>query len=142
MKEKNLLGALLEQIAELVKKIQTYDKPIADFTPETLEQLSTLEKAIEAFEFIDQQALQEANLDIKKLEGALSEFKNTPTKDMRILDRAKSVAREAKYLQLVLSQTIQKRSSNKKESLDPQKKLARDRQKKLKRLGGDGWIRL
>ncbi len=135
--EDTSLPALISQVSDLLQRIQTNTKPLNLISPEILTQLETLEKAMSAFVTINDTAIKDANIDIEKLNAEIT-GPSISVKDKRLLERAKIIERDAKYLQIALSKSI--REDNQDD--DVNKKKSKARQKKFKRLGGDGWLRL
>ena len=144
-KEKNPLVLLISQVSELVSKIQSHRKPLNEVSSEDLAKLEQLEKAMDAFVEINDIAAKESNIDFKKLRAELS--KNPLSlKDKRLFDRAKSIEKDARQLHLELSRVASRgknlSSENNSEKDAEEKKKIKTRQKRFKRLGGDGWMRL
>lgn len=139
--EQDPLPSLFSKISELVQKIQNNKKPLGELSPDILAKLTTMEQAMQAFVDINSLALQDAGIDIEKLAAELSK---TPMslKDKRLLDRAKSLEGDVKYLHLNLSKIGESGQTSGSEPSEKEKKKSKARQKRFKRLGGDGWMRL
>lgn len=140
MKEKNPIEPLLNQVGDLLQKIQNYDKPLEDIPKEVLFELEALEKLFHRFEDLNQKALTQANIDLDDLKrSALSPSSQASPKDKQLLEKSIAMEKDIEQMKRYLTQILRSR-----ESKEPNKnKALKERRKKYKSLGGDkGWIRL
>jgi len=142
--EQNPITSLISKISALVNQIQTHNKPLQKISHENLAKLEQLEKAMEAFVEINNIAAKDAKIDLEKLNAGIAS-EPISLKDRRLLERAKAIEKDAKRLHLELSKAIQRGKDNYSKEDDSdieKKKKIKTRQKRFKRLGGDGWMKL
>jgi len=140
MPEKNPLEPLLSQIGDLINKIQTHDKPLAEVSPEVLQKIEMLEKAFTFIEELNARVYQDAGVDIDKLRYEMFENPNLTPKDKRVLERAKTLENDAKSLKQQLEKALEGKKQPEKGDSKKERKKRKD---KFKPLGGDrGWIPL
>lgn len=137
MADKNTLSSLIAQVSIILDIVQKEGQKI-EASPEVYEALNRLEEGMERFLQLNQKALQESHIDIEKAQRA-----NTMTpKEKNLLERAKTIERHARALQLRLSKKLEQGSATPTRKGDVEQKKMKERQKRFKRLGGDGWLRL
>lgn len=140
MRDKNPIEPLLNQVGDLLHKIQTYDKPLDTIPPEILKELEVLEKSFRRFQDLNQQALDQAQIDIGALkQKTISPNSQIATQDKQVIEKSIIMERDAEQMRRYLIQVLKNRQSQ-----EPAKdKSIKERRKKYKPLGGDkGWIRL
>lgn len=137
---------LLEQITQLLQKIQNHTKPLGEIPPDIEYKLGILEKAVHAFEQLNAMTYQQSNLDMAQIrENPEIKSQNQP-----LLEKSTLIENQAKLLYLKLGLTLQGRKDKEKKQqqkddpeLQEEIKKHKHRQKKFKRMGGDkGWLPL
>lgn len=138
MKEKNLTKHLLNQVGDLLQKIQNHDKPIGDISPEFIKQLEILEKTFKQYEELNDKTQKEANIDIEALRLEFYRSPSIHSKDKKLIDKLKTIEKDARQLQAVVAKSLGSQAV-----LSKKDKIIKERRRKFKSMGGEkGWIRL
>ena len=141
MKDKNPIDLLLKQIGDILDGIQSYQGPIGEVSPQILEEVGRLEKAIALFEETNNKTFQEANIDINTLKNQTLQSHHTSPQKRQQLEKAQTLEKDAKRLQHALIQILAKRKLEDVKGSNTQQ--IRERRKRFKRVGGNkNWIPL
>lgn len=141
MKEHNSLDSLLNQVAELLKQVQDHKAPISNISPETIDQLSRLEQAVEMFNELNHNVNKASDIDIDFLRAELYRSTTQTPKNKQFLLRARKLEQDAKKLQAYLAKSLNHKSSSK-STLNKEEQAAKNFRKKFRSLGSKGWMPL
>lgn len=133
--------ALFKQISDLLLTIQEKPDPVVPQKNQSSieEQLDHLEQYLTVFRNITNEALVKSGLNEESLQKTIDAPQETPDRrERKVLDKAKKLKEDLKNLETEVAKKttaakIQKRKA---------KTEGKNRKKKFKRLGGQGWMPL
>lgn len=143
MKEKDPFDQMLNQITELldmVHEANAEEKKLKKIDPSINKQLDELEESIALFKEITDKAIKRSGIDGKQMEKTIKfPEKELSSDEQKILKKARKVKGELDALAKEFgAQAIAFKKKQEKKG----KKAGKARQKKFKRLGGQGWMPL
>jgi hypothetical protein len=142
MPKNNPFENIFEQISDLLS--MTHEKSEKPLSEEKLDenigkQIDELEKGVEIFRKITDEALKRSGIDEENLKKTIrNPSAELLGKDKRILEKAKKLRGELEAIEREYARKSQVVKLQKKQS----KTAGKKRKKKFKRLGGQGWIPL
>ncbi len=109
MVERNPMVHILDQMGDILRRIQEYKEPIStDLTPEIYKQFEELECALKLFEELHQQLFQSAQIDREALKLKPLESFQISERDKTLLERARQIEKDARDFERQLSLAIHK----------------------------------
>lgn len=142
MTNPNQFEDILEQIADLLS--MAHEKGGKALSEEKLdenieEQLEELEKGVEAFRQITDEALKRSGIDEEMVRATIQNpGQDLGRKDKKILEKANKLKRELEKIEREFAKKSQLAKTQKKKA----KTAGKKRKKKFKKLGGEGWLPL